>query len=129
MAATDAAIVGRIVDGMLLVVQPDKNHRRLVLRAVESLLSVQVNLCGIVANRVGDEKEGGYYGYGSGYGYGYGYGYGAGYGQEDESASDGGKTPKILRHRAFAAAPPEDVTACPTVGTPSDRIDPFRRFR
>ena len=39
MAATDAAIVGRVVDGMLLVVQPEKNHRRLVLRAVESLMS------------------------------------------------------------------------------------------
>ena len=76
MAATDAAIVGRVVDGMLMVVQPEKNHRRLVLRAVESLLSIQANLRGIVANRVGDEKEGGYYGYGSGYGYGYGYGYG-----------------------------------------------------
>jgi capsular exopolysaccharide synthesis family protein len=87
MAATDAAIIGRIVDGMLMVVQPEKNHRRLVLRAVENLLSVQANLRGIVANRVGDEKEGGYYGYGSGYGYGYGYGYGHGYGQEDDASS------------------------------------------
>lgn len=88
MAATDAAIVGRIVDGMILVVQPEKNHRRLVLRAVESLTSIQANLVGIVANRVGDEKDGGYYGYGSGYGYGYGYGYGSGYGHEDEEDAD-----------------------------------------
>jgi capsular exopolysaccharide synthesis family protein len=88
MAATDAAVVGRVVDGMLLVVQPDKNHRRLVLRAVESLLSVQAHLRGIVANRVGDDKSGGYYGYGNGYGYGYGYGYGDGYGQEQETDSE-----------------------------------------
>lgn len=105
MAATDAAIVGRVVDGVLLVVQPEKNHRRLVIRSVESLLSVEARLRGIVANRVGSEKEGGYYGYGSGYGYGYGYGYGHGYGQdEDSSANDEQSTkptqPKIRRRAA-----------------------------
>ena len=88
MAATDAAIVGRLVDGLLMVVQPDRNHRRLVLRAIETLGMMQVNLVGIVANRVGDEKEGGYYGYGSGYGYGYGYGYGSGYGYGYEPDPD-----------------------------------------
>jgi succinoglycan biosynthesis transport protein ExoP len=97
MAAADAAIVGRTVDGMLLVVQPAKNHRRLVIRAAESLLTLQVNLLGVVANRVGDESDTqGYYGYGS-YGYGYGYGYGeSGYGQEEEeetnSSSEAEKT-------------------------------------
>ncbi|MBC8351314.1 MAG: polysaccharide biosynthesis tyrosine autokinase [Planctomycetes bacterium] len=75
MAASDAAIVGRLVDGMMLVVQPDKNHRRLVLRAAEYLLSMQVNLIGSVANRVGEDI--------GGYGYGYGYGYGEGYGIDD----------------------------------------------
>jgi capsular exopolysaccharide synthesis family protein len=84
MAAADAAIVGRAVDGMLLVVQPAKNHRRLVLRAAESLFALQVNLLGVVANRVGDDKEKGYYGYGS-YGYGYGYGYGH---NEDDDQTD-----------------------------------------
>ncbi len=52
MAASDAAIVGRQVDGMLLVLQPEKNHRRLVLRAVQSLRAMQVPLVGAVANRV-----------------------------------------------------------------------------
>ncbi|MHB0959430.1 MAG: polysaccharide biosynthesis tyrosine autokinase [Pirellulaceae bacterium] len=70
-AVTDAMLVGRLVDGMVLVVQPEKNHRRLVLRAVESLSSVQIKLVGIVANRVGDEKDAGYYGYGYGYDYGH----------------------------------------------------------
>jgi capsular exopolysaccharide synthesis family protein len=89
MAAADAAIIGRAVDGMLLVVQPARNHRRLVLRAAESLVGLGVNLLGVVANRVGDEKERGYYGYG-GYGYGYGYGYGDenAYGHEDEDHTD-----------------------------------------
>lgn len=81
MAAADAAIIGRLADGMLLVVQPAKNHRHLVIRAVESLLHMQVNLFGIVANRVGEDKQS--YGYG-GYGYGYGYGYGHDDDDDDE---------------------------------------------
>ncbi len=68
MAASDAAIVGRLVDGMMLVVQPEKNHRRLVLRAAEHLFSMQVNMIGIIANKIGADA--------GGYGYGYGYGYG-----------------------------------------------------
>ncbi len=85
MAASDAAIVGRIVDGMMLVVQPQKNHRRLVIRAAEHLTTAGVNLIGIVANRVTDDS-GGYGGYGYGYGYGLGYGYGED--EEDDERDD-----------------------------------------
>jgi succinoglycan biosynthesis transport protein ExoP len=67
MAATDAAIVGRHVDGIVLVVQPGKNHRRVVLRAVEQLSAMGVRLLGLVVNRISDHA--------SEYGYGYGYGY------------------------------------------------------
>ncbi len=74
LAASDAAIVGRLVDSLLLVMQPEKNHRRLVLRAVNGLASIGVQIRGIVANRINGEKNASYYGYG-GYGYGYGYGY------------------------------------------------------
>lgn len=73
VAASDAAIVGRLVDAVMLVVQPSKNHRRLVMRATESLMSMQVELVGIVGNQVGSDKDRGYYGYGYGYGYGDGY--------------------------------------------------------
>ncbi len=52
MAASDAAIVGRQADGVLMVLQPEKNHRRLVLRAVQSLHAMHVPLIGAVANRV-----------------------------------------------------------------------------
>lgn len=83
LAASDAALVGRRTDGMVLVVQPEKNHRRLVLRAAEELKGLQVPLIGIVANRLTDRSEAGY-GYGYGYGYGHGYGYGAAYGADDE---------------------------------------------
>ena len=67
MAASDAAIVGRQTDGTLLVLQPEKNHRRLVLRAVQSLSAMQVTLIGTVANRVGQQSGGAFlsqiYGY------------------------------------------------------------------
>lgn len=78
MAASDAAIVARIVDGIMLVVQPEKNHRRLVLRAVESLQAFRVNLIGVIANRITDAKQGYYE-----YSYGYGYGYGTHYGHDE----------------------------------------------
>jgi len=65
LAAADAAIVGRLTDGLILVVDPEKNHRRLVIRAVASLATMGVGLVGVVANRV-EEKEGDYYGYGDG---------------------------------------------------------------
>ncbi len=74
LAATDAAIIGRVVDGVVLVVQPKKNRRRLVMRAAESFTSVGVNLLGVVVNRVGGDKADVIYGYGAESGYGYGYG-------------------------------------------------------
>jgi Mrp family chromosome partitioning ATPase len=72
LAASDAAIVGHLVDAVILVVRPEENPRRAVLRAAGSLASMAINVAGVVANFMGDGKNGGYYGYGSEYGYGYG---------------------------------------------------------
>jgi capsular exopolysaccharide synthesis family protein len=72
LAASDTAIIGRLVDGVILVVQPDKNRRRLVIRAAESLSGLKIRLLGVVINRVGSQKDGGYYGYGGAYDYDYG---------------------------------------------------------
>ncbi|MFN0199023.1 MAG: GumC family protein [Planctomycetaceae bacterium] len=71
LAVTDPAIIGRVVDGMVLVVRPDKNHRRTVVRAVETLTGLNCHLFGLVANHLNPQSEKGY-----GYGYGYEYGYG-----------------------------------------------------
>ena len=87
LATSDAAVLGRRVDGVIMVVQPDKNRRRAVIRAVEGLLSLRIPLLGLVLNRIGSDSDHGYYGYGAGYGYGYGYSYGAGYGHEEEGAA------------------------------------------
>lgn len=90
LAASDAAIVGRLVRGVVVVVDPKKNHRRAVLRAVDSLRSLHVNLVGVVANRVDNTKDSEYYGYG----YGDGYQENPG---EDDSLEAGSSTHPILQ--------------------------------
>ena len=85
LAASDATVIGRVVDGLVLVVQPEKNHRRLVHRAAEEIHSADLSFVGVVANRVGEDSGGDYYG--GGYGYGYGYGYGSGYGTEEHTVT------------------------------------------
>ncbi|MEE9603048.1 MAG: polysaccharide biosynthesis tyrosine autokinase, partial [Thermoguttaceae bacterium] len=71
LATSDTAVIGRLVDGVILVVQPDKNRRRLVMRTIETLTTLNIPLLGVVANCVGSNGDRGYYGYGQGYGYGY----------------------------------------------------------
>jgi polysaccharide biosynthesis transport protein len=71
LAVNDASIIGRLVDGAVLVVQPAKNRRRLVMRAAEAFTSLGVNLFGVVVNRVGDDKRDTIYSDGTSYGYGY----------------------------------------------------------
>ena len=92
LATTDTAIIGRLVDGTILVMQPVKNHRRVVTRVVERLDLMKITMLGLVVNRTGSEEDHDYYGYHS-YGYGYGAGYEYGYG---ENAADG--------HEELAAA-------------------------
>ena len=63
LAASDTAVIGQLVDGVLMVVQPQKNQRRMVLRAAETLATLKIPLIGLVANRVGGMGGAGYYGY------------------------------------------------------------------
>lgn len=71
LAASDTAVIGRLIDGVVLVVQPEKNCRRQVIRAVESFAMLKIPLLGIVLNRLASEDGRGYYGYGYGYTYDY----------------------------------------------------------
>ena len=89
LAASDTAVIGRLVSGVVLVVQPAKNRRRAVMRCVDCLTMLKIPLLGLVVNRIGAEKEGGYYGYGYGGYYGYGYSYHSDEdNSEDQPASD-----------------------------------------
>jgi len=87
LATTDTAIIGRLVDGVILVVQPVKNRRRLVTRVVERLGLMKIPLLGLVVNRTGSDADESYYGYHS-YGYGCEYGYGEEYGHDQETAPE-----------------------------------------
>lgn len=81
LAASDSQLIGRLVDGVILVVNSEKNRRRTVIRAVESFTTAGVHVFGVVANRVSDDA-------GNGYGYGYGYGYTYDYGTTGDDEED-----------------------------------------
>jgi tyrosine-protein kinase Etk/Wzc len=89
LATSDTAVIGRLTNAVLLVVQPAKNRRRLVTRSVDSFAVHKIPLLGIVVNRIGSGKDGDYYGYGYGsyYGYDYAYHY-AGDSEEGEEEPD-----------------------------------------
>ena len=72
-----------LVDGVILVVQPAKNRRRLVTRVVERLDLMKIPVLGLIINRTGLKDDRGYYGY-RGYD---GYEYGGGKGGHDDSAA------------------------------------------
>ena len=88
LATSDTAVIGRLANAVVLVVQPAKNRRRMVMRCVESFAVLRIPLLGVVVNRVGSAKDGSYYGYGYGgyYGYEYAYRYNAD-SEEDEEDS------------------------------------------
>ena len=85
LAVADVQIIGRMVDGAILIVRPDTNRRRMVIRAAESLTALGCHLIGIVVNQL-QNKSGDEYGYGYGYGYGDKAGYG--YGHDDDQAPE-----------------------------------------
>ena len=60
-----------MVDGVLLVVRPGSNRRRMVIRAAESITGIDADLTGVVINQGNADSGGEYYGYGYGYEYEY----------------------------------------------------------
>ena len=102
LAASDTALIGRLVDGVLLVVQPAKNRRRLVIRATESFTQLKIPLFGIAVNRIGNDGNNGYYEYGADYDGEYGADYDGEYDGEydyanDDHPDDFGDSPEIRR--------------------------------
>jgi receptor protein-tyrosine kinase len=69
-AFSDALVLAEHADGIILVIDLKRTHRRAVVRAVELLRTARVPILGFVLNRVSTGGPGGY-----GYGYGYGYRY------------------------------------------------------
>ena len=104
LAVSDAQMVGRLVDGAILVVRPEKNHRRLVVRACESFNATGSRVLGVVANGLSAATGGGY-----GYGYGYGYGDGYGYGHEQEMDDEAGEPATLSMSDHVGAAPTQNA--------------------
>ncbi len=109
LAVSDAQIVGQLVDGAILVVRPEKNHRRSVIRAVESFQATGCRVLGVVANGLSSES--------AGYGYGYGYGYDDGYGHS-------AKESELVAQMPAAAAEYAPTPTIPFPTPPSPPSDP-----
>lgn len=103
LAASDASIIGRLVDGLVLIVQPQKSRRRMVIHAVETFRAMGVNLLGLVVNRIASAKEDSVYGYNYGYGYGYEY---------QDAAATPAAAPPVEDHDAAVVA--TTIEATPT---------------
>lgn len=87
-AVTDAAILAKVVDGVILVVHAGKTRRTIVHRGLEQLRHIEARIVGVVLNnlRIG---RGRYY---PGY-YNYYYYYSAQYGADDRSVKQTVATP------------------------------------
>jgi capsular exopolysaccharide synthesis family protein len=76
----DATLVAIHCDTTVLVVESGVTEKDTILHAKKKLESANINILGVVLNKIGSNKTGTYsyrkYGYGK-YGYGYGYGYGS----------------------------------------------------
>jgi capsular exopolysaccharide synthesis family protein len=100
-AVTDALLLARNADSILLVVQQNKVDRAMVKRALGALRKVSPNVIGAVLNAV-DVKTKGYYGY-------------AYYGSRKGRPGKGGAAAASLRPGREAGGPPGEVDDVPIV--------------
>jgi len=84
-AVTDAVVLSKVVDGVVLIVQANRTEREVVRRSVDQLVAVNAQMLGVILNRF-DIDFNKYY---NKYSYFYGY-----YGQEKSEDSSGLKIGK-----------------------------------
>ncbi|MEA3338219.1 MAG: polysaccharide biosynthesis tyrosine autokinase [Chloroflexota bacterium] len=63
LAVTDAAILGRQVDGVLLIIDAGKTRRQMAVSAKDSMEKIGTNILGVVLNRLKPQGSGYYYYY------------------------------------------------------------------
>ena len=73
LLTADPAIISRVVDGVVMVVRPAKNHRRQVMRMVERYTMLKLPVLGLIVNAASSETDDGYYSYCDYYSESYGY--------------------------------------------------------
>ncbi len=90
LLVTDAATLGKYMDGALLVVSHNRVERSLALKAKKNLEAAGVKILGAVYSMYSVKAAGAYSSYSSYnyYYYGYGYGYGYGYAPKDKKEKD-----------------------------------------
>jgi capsular exopolysaccharide synthesis family protein len=79
LPVSDAVVVARVTDAVIMVLQAGKTTQGAAIEAVKRLRTANVVPIGVVLSQVGGRRSPSYYGdsyYYGGYGYGYGYGYG-----------------------------------------------------
>jgi succinoglycan biosynthesis transport protein ExoP len=64
LVVTDAVVLGSRVDGVLLVTDLRKTHRKMAAKGAEELRRTQSNVLGVILNRVTPTHSGSYYHYG-----------------------------------------------------------------
>lgn len=104
LVASDAAVIGRLTGAVLLVLQPAKTTRRMLLRTVESFNLLRIPVVGVVLNRI-DSREAGYYGYEY-----YGYSYEGHYSHDSDGSEE-----------ATEPSQPQEPTPAPTTGKDQQR--------
>jgi non-specific protein-tyrosine kinase len=103
LAVTDAAVLARQMDGVLLVVESAKTREVAAKRAAQGLLKVNANVLGIAVNRISYRLAGSHYYY---------YDYYENKGDNDRSDPDGSQSKKgRSRKDRPADAPSQPVTA------------------
>ncbi len=120
LAVSDAQIVGQVVDGAILVVRPEKNHRRSVIRAVESFQASGCRVLGVVANGLSNDSAG------YGYGYGYAYGYGDEYGHDEVEEMSTPTGEALAEKQTIYSMPPAQASENPPTAMPIDPPAPIR---
>jgi len=106
LVTSDAMIIGRLMDGVILAVQPDKNQRQAVIRAIQSFNELNIASLGVVVSRL-ESKNKSYYGYSYG-----GYGYG-GYGSKDSSYGHDDEVDSFLINENGSVVENEEDPFCP----------------
>ncbi|MEZ6045884.1 MAG: polysaccharide biosynthesis tyrosine autokinase [Planctomycetaceae bacterium] len=104
LAVSDAGIVGRLTDTLILVMRPDKNRRGMVYRSIETLQMFGIHISGVVVNHLTNDQGGDYYGYGYGYGYSEDYGHGeesSGHGYDDDYDDDYHHRPASVEYAGY----------------------------
>lgn len=114
LPVTDASIIGRMVDGTIVVARAGTTGAKDLRRAIEILRQVKVPLVGTVLNGAG--LAGTY-----GYGYGYDYAYGAGPDEADGDSGERSAPFSTVRNR-FNGSP-----AAPTSRSSDPSSDPTYR--